>query len=354
MRVLVSLGVIATVLASAEPARAGDPPSFSDLPVGRFTVPPKKKIDGISGHESVPGIFVVAPKHVGNLPAQHRYVSITTDAQAAAAARAGAIPDAPPAACVTEMHQLSFPKADDKELEWEENLSTEAHAYMRTADNPMSGVVAIHTERLVEQSGSLTLESLDAWIDPQTRGARLISKGSVPLKLVRTPAFGMKVYAGRDERPDGKRFVQFVVVRPSTSPFGKDGQMWAMRDEGVVHSSGCGHQRIALPIEGIGGDSATVVATVVLPKLDANGNEVKEAAPSASKPTAKLRPVFFGKRAPGPDEKNDEREIRTRTMHIQVSVSQTTRDKEPLVSVSSSWGGREQVERFIEPGSSPL
>ncbi len=360
---LVSLGaVLATVLASPDAARAGDAPSLSDLPVGRFTSPPKKKPAIIAAGESVPGIFVTAPKHAASLPAQHRYVSIATDMRAAEAARVSALPEGVPDGCVTAMHQLAFRDSDATELEWEENLAVEAHAYARTADNPMSGVIPVHTERLVEQNGSMMLESVDAWIDPQTRGARLIARGALPLKLVRTPGFGMKVYAGRDERPDGKRFVQFVVVRSATPTIPREDQMWAMREEGVVHSSGCGHQRVALRVDGEAGregETATVVATTVLPEPD------RDADRKATRDTPPAAPAKTGPRfRPGPSQAaiarfgldrmpGSGREVRTRMMHIQVSVSQTSRDREPLVSVSSSWAGREQVERFVEPDSSP-
>ena len=367
MRLLVSLGVVAGALASTGDARGGDAPAFSDLPVGRFTTPPKTTIDSVSARESVPGIFVVSPQNAGNLPARQRYVTITTDARVAAAVRSGGMPETAPSACLTEMFQRAFSKDDEKGSEWDENLATEGQAFEKHADNVWSGVIAVHTERVVEQNGAVSLESVDAWVDPQTRGARLISKGSVPLKLVRTPAFGVKVYAGRDERPDGKRFVQFVVVRPSTTAIGKSDQMWAMRPDGdLVHSSGCGHQRMAIPVQGSGGDTATIVATVVLPKLDANGKEVKEPAaetPSTTtttataKPIPKVRPAFFGARTfgvAGSGTTGKESEIRSRVMHIQVSVSRTAREKEPLVSVSSSWGGREQVDRIIEPEASPL
>ena len=359
VRMLVSLGVLAGALASARDAHGGDAPTFSELPVGRFTAPPKTRIDSVPARESVPGIFVVSPQHANNVPARQRYVSITTDAGVAAALRSGSLPETAPSACLTELHRRTFSEGDERGSEWEENLATEAQAFEKHSENAWSGVIALHTERVVEQNGSVSLESVDAWIDPHTRGARLISRGSVPLKLVRAPAFGVKVYAGRDERPDGKRFVQFVVVHGSSSRLDRTGQMWAMRPDGdVVHSSGCGHQRVAIPVEGKGGDAATIVATVMLPKLDASGKEVKEPATTttaAAKPVLRIRPAFFGVRAAAVGSgAGKESEVRSRVMNIQVSVSQTAREKEPLVSVSSSWGGREQVDRIFEPESSPL
>lgn len=43
-----------------------------------------------------------------------------------------------------------------------------------------------------------------------------------------------------------------------------------------------------------------------------------------------------------------EREARTRTMQIHLGVSQSSRDKEPLVAVSFGWASREQVERVVD------
>ncbi|MBN9164073.1 MAG: hypothetical protein BGO98_12810 [Myxococcales bacterium 68-20] len=358
MRVVLGMAAITGTLVLAQDARGGDAPTFSELPVGRITTPPSKKVYSVSAQESVPGFFLVSPPHNSTLPPLQRRLSITTDARLAAALKSGngfSPSEHITSGCLSQM-QLSPFEDGEKEREWDENQSLDADAYPKNADNPMSGVVAIHSERIVEQDGAVTLESVDAWVDPATRGARLISKASLPLKLVRAPAFGMKVYAGRDERPDGRRFVQFVIVRPQTSQTARTTQMWSMRQDGAMaHASGCGHLRVALPIGG-DGDTATIITTVELPTLDANGKEVKAAPrpatpppPTLGKPLAKIRPVPFRKRSFADDaDSAKESELRTRILHIQVSVSQTAREKEPLVSASSSWGGREQVERVLE------
>ncbi|MCW5831420.1 MAG: hypothetical protein KIS78_03050 [Labilithrix sp.] len=352
-RALVTLGALAGVLAITADARGGDVPTFSELPAGRLSVPSKKRPSAVSARESVPGIFVVTPRYAYG--AGRRYVSISADARVAAAQKSGGGWDASqsmPTGCVSQLHRsrLSFVEGDDGDGEWDENLATELQAFAKTADNPSSGVTAIHSERLVEQGGSVTLESVDAWVDPATRGARLISKASLPLKLVREPAFGMKVYAGRDERPDGKRFVQFVVVRPEGPHMDRTSQVWAMRQEGsLTHSSGCSHQRVAIAVDASNGETATVVATVVLPAADA-ARGAPSPPPVTPAPTTAASPpprAFFGKPGDAPAGFK-EIELRTRVMHIQVSVSKTTREKEPLVSVSSSWGGREQTDRVVE------
>ncbi len=355
IRALVSLGVLAGAVATAHDASGGESPAFSELPVGQFSAPPKKKVAFVAARESVPGVFVQAPEDAAALPYEHRIVTITTEPPT----HDNDSPRMTHATCITEANRVSSDEDDSRGTEWDENLSTQSHAFPRVKDNPLSGVRAIHTERVVEQNGSAALEWVDAWVDPNTRGTRLISNGSLPLKLVRTPAFGMKVFAGRDERPDGKRFVQFVVVHPPASEVDQTGQMWAMRADGAIaHTSSCRHQRIAVSVDDKSGDGATVVATVVLPKLDANGKVIDDAPEKASGSSAppaivprkplKKRRLAFRSPASGDSASTEEREVRTRMMHIQVSVSQMSREKEPLVSVSSAWGGREQVERVVE------
>jgi hypothetical protein len=356
MRAFTAASALAGILAFAPEAHGDETspaPSFAALPVGRTTAPPRKRIGFVSARESVAGLFVSAARG----PAQ--VVQVTADANAAARVKGQASPDARnemPAVCITQMQESFEGSEVDEAAElWNESISTETHAYPRTPDTPAAGVIAVHTERVVEQGGAATLESVDAWVDPSTRGARLIAKASLPLTLVHSPGFGVKVYAGRDERPDGKRFVQFVVVRPRTSSIDRTSQMWSMRLDGeVAHSAGCAHQRVALAVDGNGGAAATIVATAILPELDASG-KAKGAPAAPSKPTAptggaaKDGVTFMHIRTDGAIA--NEIEVRSRMMHVQVSVSQTSRTTEPLVSVSSSWGGREQLERVFEPGT---
>lgn len=373
---------------AADPApatKSADAPiAFADLPLGHFTSPPTKKVAGVAPNEKTPGLFVVAPPQPG-VPPQHRLVSISTDQRIANANKSGEgfnFHEETPNGCVTENNRFFFgEESDEHGKEWSENLSPEAHAYMKSAENPMSGVVAIHSERLIEGSnGMATLEIVDAWVDPATRGARLIGKSNMPLKLVRGPIFGMNVYAGRDEH-DGKKFVQFVVARPKTTKessggFDRTSNMWAMRQDGSTsHSSGCGHQRVMLPLDGKGGDLATVVATVILPPLDAESAPSTPASPAPPPPPppppvqavqakggkgvsptvaiGKPPPPKFPVRRFTGEAGTKEREIRSRMVHVQVSVSQTTKEKEPLVSVSTTWGNRETIDRVAEPTDGP-
>jgi hypothetical protein len=55
---------------------------------------------------------------------------------------------------------------------------------------------------------------------------------------------------------------------------------------------------------------------------------------------------FLGRFTGQPGTK--EKEIRSRMVHVQVSVSQTAKEKDPLVSVSTTWGNRETTDRVAE------
>jgi hypothetical protein len=192
-------------------------------------------------------------------------------------------------------------------------------------------VMPVHAERLVESGAGATLESTDAWIDANTGGVRLIARASLPLKIVRSLPGGAKVFAGRDERTDGKRFVQFVVKRS-----GEDGglvgnPMTATLADGTnTILQACGFARASVPVAD-GGGTATFQLAVRLPALG---------------PGEKLPPSPFGALPPGSTSK----EVRARTMRVHVAVSQSSRDKEPLVSIAPGWVSREQMQRVTADG----
>jgi hypothetical protein len=242
----------------------------------------------------------------------------------------------------------------------------------RSKDNEQGGVSAVHTEKIVETNGQVSLESVDAWVDPVTLGARLIGRASLPLTLVGSAAFGLKVYAARDERGPGGRFVQFVVVRPSTPSTARSGTMVGMRQDGSnAHGNGCGHLRMALVVGATNDDSAVVIAPVELsstvvpaplpdpaPKASLGDDDADdETSARKAKPRGKKRrlpPHPGSSSAAGAVELDGinltvERESRTRDMEIHLSVSQTAREKEPLLAVSFGWAGRESVIRTNEP-----
>jgi hypothetical protein len=190
-------------------------------------------------------------------------------------------------------------------------------------------VVQIHSERFVDEGGSPQLESTDVWLDTRTRGARLASTMTLPLRRVASEPGGIEVYVGRDERPDGKRLVQFVLRRRPDAPAPpRAAGLFAARIEGTAEpvSTGCGHVRVAMAPAIDGAETAVLSLQAILPPL----------GPGERSVATSLGPDPSG----APTE-----EIRSRALHLHLGVSQTPSEREPRLSVSASWGGREQLQR---------
>jgi hypothetical protein len=210
----------------AAPSAAAETPSWSKLPAGTMTTVPAKKPGFVSAKESTPG-FVVSSQ-----PGQPNMAFVAPDARSARAIREGG------------ERTLSTCYAVDQgnEAEWVENMDAAASLWRRSREDPDGGVRAVHTERIVEKDGTFTLEVVDAWVDPATRGAKTIAKTKLPLELLAKPIGGVRVFAARDERKTGPSFVQFVVARPEGG--NAMGGLTAVRMVGSnAHSNNCTHLR---------------------------------------------------------------------------------------------------------------
>jgi hypothetical protein len=232
--------VFALLVAGAHEARGAEPPKLSALPVGRVTTAPTKAAPpSIGARESVPGFYVAAPQYPASVPVRHRSVTVIGDPKVAEGVRTNRHVEDRSNVCYAERsfavrEASEMAQLDPKALEWgaQSSFSSRTQLMPPSKDNWHSGIAAIHSERVIEQNGVTSLESVDAWVDPTTKGARLIGKASLPLTLVGSTPFGVKVFAGRDERADGKRFVQFVLVQPPSTDLAASilgSQMWAAR-----------------------------------------------------------------------------------------------------------------------------
>jgi hypothetical protein len=256
-----------------------------------MTTPPLKSPKLVSAKESTPS-FVVAAPHGASGP-----VFVVPDAKSVKALRDGG--DRTMSTCYA---------LDQRDAEWSSTTDSTATIYRRNEDR-FGGVHAVHSERLVEKDGAFALEVVDAFVDPATRGARTIAKTKIPLALVAKAMGGVRVFAARDERKTGPASVTFVVTAPTGVEVGN--ALVSSRPDGSSsgHAS-CGHLRVALEAPArAGGDSATVNVPTELPPLK-------------STDTAK--------------------EKRVRDLSVFLSVSKTSRDKEPVVAVSFGWDGRER------------
>ncbi len=354
MNARLQIGIVATFLLAASAASA-DAPKFGDLPKGTFTSPPDetKKPTSIPAKEKVEGFNVGSQKFDAKTPMDNRHVTVFGTAAQAEALAKGEFSDDPGDICYSEAGRgMSFDEDEEEsaaqpQREWDSSQQSQVHLWMKTKNNPNAGIMAIHSEKVVEKDGATTLETADAWVDPSTRGARLIAKSSLPMKLMGTAMNGFKVYAARDERPSAKKRVQFIFVRGESqhAQVRSQGMMAIMSDGMGSMGSGCRHLRVSLPVEDKGGESAVISATIELPSANTDEKkptEVKEETKKA-KPTGKFR-GFRGRSLGG----GEEREIRVRELQTTISVSKSTRDKEPLVSVSFGWANRETTQRVFD------
>jgi hypothetical protein len=349
MRRIFIASVFLSVFALSATARGEEPtfPTFGELPIGSTTSPPRTRLERIPARESVPGFYIAVPKDMRGLAAARR-VLVVGDAKRAVYLEKGTSSggvDEPASACfaVDEREKRLEAGMSDKPVEWDQDLGSVANLWTRTAEIPMSGVAPVHMERVTVAADGLTatLDSVDAWVDPSSRGVRLIGKASLPLKHVGVAPNGGKIFAGREERGDRRR-VQFVVMRPRDSLANQFGSTFVRRLEGdVIQNTDCAHIRVALAVTKEG-DAALVSVPVVLPSLD--GRPVPR--PTELHGVRARRSSF---QLPSSGGEPDMRELRLREAAIQLSVSQTSRDKEPVVSLSSRWISREQVQRVFVP-----
>jgi hypothetical protein len=200
--------------------------------------------------------------------------------------------------------------------------------------NEYGGVIAAHVERLTRDAGDptkATLEMTDTWVDPLTGGLRLIRNGTLPLVRVATGPAGIEVLAARDGEE-----VQLVVTGAKLPGMDAGALSFARqftRMNAVVNgfqlaSSDCGRIRMALrPSDERGPTLAVVQTTALLPALDKgaddDGHDETETNPRARS----FRMI---------------QAMRKRAVNVALSVTKTSADKEPLVSVGIGWAGREQ------------
>ncbi len=294
-----ALALGAVLLATASRGSAADGPTFSSLPSGKVAPPPKGKAPGrIGAGEKVPGFF---------LTLQHREV-VTVSTRKMAKHRFEGLGENPAGeACFTQ--SLQQPEGDPS---WDPTVQPMLSIMARGSG---AVVTAVHSERISDDGGRLSLETVDAWVDPVTRGARLIGRGRMALQPLSTSLGGGRLYAARDGDA-----VHFVFVEA------KDRQhmssLFVTANDEISAASGCEHLRATLKTEKGQGRTATFVSAVELPSLDASD------APE-------LSAVLLGG--------SGAKQVRVRPVHVQASVSWTHRETEPLVTVSSGWESREQT-----------
>jgi hypothetical protein len=287
------------------PASAGKGLAYGEIPVSQLRAQPTGKPKGIGARESIAGIKSKFTEGTNVLSLE------TTTGKAAM--KVGEL-----GGCIGPMGKS------------ETEGTYDAESYNR----PAAGVFPIRAEKLVDAAdGTTKLEITDAWFDARTRGMRLIGKSTLALKLHATLPGGMRILVGRDEH-DGKKLVQFVVAEAKDTP----AYLLAARRERLTRVTTdtttqplgmCSHHRVTIATGGAG-ESASFDLKVILPPL---------ASGERSSVATELRAMSDWEKKVGA------KDVRTREVRIALGVSQTSRDKDPVLSISTEWAGAENVER---------
>jgi hypothetical protein len=214
-----------------------------------------------------------------------------------------------------------------------------------------ANVRPIHQEKLTVAGDAATLENIDAQIDLETLGVRLVSKSMTKLAKVAGGPNGIAVFAARDE----KGVTQFLVTHPELPAAPSDDvrqafvdrlsstaeRLFAQLPAGSTTQSGCGHVRFTLSTKAGGGQMATVLATAFLPPardLDEAPPEPEETNDNADAPEDNSFEVQM--------RKQRSRVQRARPVAINVSVSQLQSEESPLLSVTFGWAGKDEKLGF--------
>jgi hypothetical protein len=288
----------------------------------------------------VPGVLAASQPRDAQNPAP-RYVALFGDEEHARQfRRSGSVQEGSTSTCfTTEDRAQVFPRNDATPVEWpsfdeaQPMLQGRMFAYGQVS----GGVQAVHAEKLVRgELGKAVLEMTDAWVDPDSHGVRLIGRSTLPLVRVATGPSDIEVYAGRDGD-----VAQLVVTAPKLpeaspdlTPFVRQfTRLNALFQENRFGTSDCDHVRVALhPTAEQGPTISVVQTTAFLSSLDpAEQDPVdgKGDGKGAKKPALRLG-TFRAVQA-----------LRKRAVNVSLSATQSSADREPVLSVAIGWASRE-------------
>jgi hypothetical protein len=200
-------------------------------------------------------------------------------------------------------------------------------------------VTPIHQERFVDNGGKAQIEMTDAWVDPVTRGVRLIGKATLPLTTLETLPGGVTLYAARE-----RDFVQVVARRaPQNGATNKPPSSLAdfrtlnlarqplivNGPNGSTDGSRCSFARVGLRAQKGIAQSASIETSVVF--------VTPPAPPQSANADPTIEPGLMNALA-----KQEEDEVRVRPLKINASTTWMTRDKEAVFSLSLGWTGHER------------
>jgi hypothetical protein len=339
--ILSSLVVVVALVPSLSFADAQPSPSFASLPSGTVAHPPKDKAPArIPKTETVGGFYVADPPKTMLRDGKITQVIIfgsESEAKDFTAGRGGFGRSSHDDTCFSRRAERP---GDAPEWSFDMEPMTRINAPWKPPPPPPKGqkpkpmqaslgemeVTAVHQERFVSDGATKAhIDTVDAWVDPVTHGVRLIGRSTMPLERVATAPNGLTLYGAKADK-------QLHVVARREKPSDMSGapstphdfRLQALQNmplmietsTGERDASRCGFARMALKAEKGAAEMAWFETQVVF--LDEKKTDDDPTAP--------------------PQDAN----ARVRPLRATVSSTWSTRDKEPVLSISFGWTGRER------------
>jgi hypothetical protein len=321
----IALGALSLALSMAPAAARGGseaPPRYAELPSGTPPALPTSEAPParIPATERAEGFYPARPyghdsRRGGE--GQVRYAMVFGSEEMARSMTQGRGLGAAPDDRTCFLSPMNFgPRAGaGQPVQWIPSFQSMATVSVGAAGGTVQPVRAERFTPVAD--GRAELSVAHAWIDPSTLGARLISRGTQPFTRIATAPGGVELYAARA----GDTLDVVVVNTAPQSVRSRVGGMVFQIPGGMAGSqSGCGHLRFTLPAARGTADMVSVQGDVVLD-------------PGQTDPKRALIGSLVGVEPP---------ETKVRTLRLGVSTSWSTRDPEPVLSVSMGWSGKER------------
>ncbi len=335
MRTLLAAAALVTLAAEAH-AETFD---YASLPESGITLAPKRaaRPDIIPAGEHIPGIFVVSPpanEYGGEVTGLSQAYLFSSQLQADQAFGRSVVTNVlsrlagahqEPQGCFA-IHEY-YSEYDDQP-NWPIRFQRQGNVQGALKGSKAaklysyySGLQAVRYETVAVSGDTATLSAVDGWVDAVTRGSRAIKTSTMTFKAVADGPGGVKVFAARD--PNGET-VHFLIRRDSDERVFSN--TWTLQAGVESGHSDCGHAHISLrAVPGMGETgSARLDVMLAATPIDANDS----APPAPGQPQMK--------------------EIRTRPLKVNLSVSRGAADDKPLPTVSFGWDAAEQrMQSFL-------
>ena len=344
MRRHLSLAVASALSLASASAGADPAPLYSSLPVAHVAAAPERSTlpAHVTGHARVEGVFVATPskeEQRSMASAGYRQIQVFTSERRAKDASLGRFSGEEDDADACLISHEDFGGSDG----WSPMFMTQASVSVSRATPQQranrhggppqqGGVEAVRFEKLVRDGKKVALDATTALVDAETAGVKVVDHGAMQLALIGTGPAGVEVYAAREEG-----LVHFVVTTPkmpekipteATSFVRSQTRRLTAQLPGAFRNghSDCGHFRASLAIEKGSGQMVSVQATTL-----AQSDDPPEEAGPEDGTSPQMRAI---------------RALKKRSLLVHLSVSQSSTDKEPVLSVSFAWSGKESDQPF--------